>query len=306
MPVHNGSHNVIIHFHNRKAQKMIQVDYPMKNAIALLACPLCHKELRQTGAVLKCDNNHSFDIAKEGYVNLLVQKRSGDAKEMLKARRNFLEGGLYQPLSDAVNELVRAHLPNAPGPLHILDAGCGEGYYLDRLQCALASQQDGCYIGMDVSKEAIRMAAKRYRQPFFVVADLKQRLVLADGVIHAILNIFAPRNPTEFARVSVAGGILIVVIPAPEHLLRLRAALGLLGIEEQKLQHVKEQFAGQFEFVTSAAIAYQMHLNREQIEQVVMMTPNYWHLSDKMREAMQKMEEIETEARFTIIVFRRT
>lgn len=261
--------------------------------------------LWQVGAALKCESGHAFDMAKEGYVNLLAQKGTGDAKEMLKARRNFLESGLYAPLSDAINELVRAHLPDVSGPLHILDAGCGEGYYLDRLQRALASTQDSCYIGLDVSKEAIRMAAKRYRQLFFVVADVKQRLVLVDGAVHAILNIFAPRNPTEFARVTVPGGILIVVIPATEHLLSLRQVLGLLNIEEQKEQHVREQFAGEWEFVDSSSVGYSMHLNREQIEQVVMMTPNYWHLSDEMREAMREVEEMGTEAGFIVMVFRR-
>jgi 23S rRNA (guanine745-N1)-methyltransferase len=285
---------------------MTQEGYSARKEISLLACPLCHTGLRQVDAALTCANKHSFDIAREGYVNLLLQKRSGDAKVMLRARRNFLERGLYQPLSDAVNELVRTHLSDMLEPLHILDAGCGEGYYLDRLQRALAPQHDGCYIGIDVSKEAIRMAAKRYRQSLYVVADVKQQLVLADQAIHAILNIFAPRNPSEFARVAVAGGILIVVIPNPEHLLRLRTALGLLGMEEQKQQHVKEQFAGSFEFAESSTIAYPMHLNREEIEQVVMMTPNYWHLSDELREAMRNLEEIETEAGFIVMVFRRT
>jgi 23S rRNA (guanine745-N1)-methyltransferase len=283
---------------------MLQVNYPTKKEISLLACPLCHTGLKQIGAALKCDNGHSFDMAKEGYVNLLAQKRAGDAKEMLKARRSFLESGLYAPMSDAVNELVRIHLSHVTESLHILDTGCGEGYYLDRLQRALALQQDGCYIGLDVSKEAIRMAAKRYPQLFFVVADVKQRLPLADATFHAILNIFAPRNPAEFARATAPGGILIVVIPAPEHLLRLRTALRLLNIEEQKQQHVREQFAPYFEFVTSSSIAYSMRLNREQIEQVVMMTPNYWHLTDEIQEGMGKMEELETEAVFTALVFR--
>ena len=284
---------------------MIRDEHSAIISISLLACPLCQTGLSQIDTALKCANGHSFDIAGEGYVNLLLQKRSGDAKEMLRARRSFLERGFYAPLSDAVNELVRIHVPDVEEPVHILDAGCGEGYYLDRLQNALAPRQNGCYIGLDVSKEAIRMAAKRYRQLLFVVADVNQRLVLADGVMHAILNIFAPRNASEFARVTVAGGILIVVIPNPEHLLRLRTALGLLGMEEQKQQHVKEQFAGQFEFVASSSIAYSMHLNREEIEEAVMMTPNYWHLSDEMREAMWKMEEIETEAAFSALVFKR-
>jgi hypothetical protein len=80
----------------------------------------------------------------------------------------------------------------------------------------------------------------------------------------------------------------------------------LLGMEEQKQQNVQEQFAGQFELVDSCNIAYSMHLNKEEIEQVVMMTPNYWHMTDEMRGAMRDLEEIETEAGFTIMVFRRT
>ncbi len=285
---------------------MTHEKFSSEKAMALLVCPVCHTGFKQVDAALVCANAHSFDSAREGYVNLLLQKRTGDAKEMLRARRNFLERGFYAPLSDAVNELVRAHLQNVPEPLHILDAGCGEGYYLARLRDALAPLQSGYSIGLDVSKEAIRMAAKRYRQLLFVVADVKQRLVLMDGVTNAILNIFAPRNPTEFARILRADGILIVVIPAAEHLLRLRSTLGLLGMEEQKQQHVQEQFAGQFELVESSTLAYSMHLNKEEIEQVVMMTPNYWHLSGEMREAMLDLHEIETEAGFTVLVFRRT
>ena len=284
---------------------MIRADYSASKEISLLACPLCHTGLRQVDAAFICTRGHSFDMAREGYVNLLLQKRTGDAKEMLRARRNFLERGFYAPLADTVNELVRTHLADLPELPNILDAGCGEGYYLDRLRNTLDPSQNGCYIGIDISKEAIRMAAKRYRRSLFVVADVKQRLVLADHVFHAILNIFAPRNPTEFARVAVAGSILIVVIPGPEHLLQLRVALELLGIEEQKQQHVKEQFAAHFELVKSSAIAYAMRLNREDIEQVVMMTPNYWHMTDEIRGAMQKMEEIETEAAFTVLVFQR-
>src|SRR5450755_2086683 len=110
---------------------MIQQEYFTRQGVSLLACPLCHSGLRQVDTALTCANKHTFDIAREGYVNLLLQKRSGDVKEMLRARRNFLERGFYQPLSAAVNELVCTYLQDMQGPLHMLDAGCGEGYYLD-------------------------------------------------------------------------------------------------------------------------------------------------------------------------------
>ena len=284
---------------------MSQDERTAEHCTHLLTCPICHSPFMQVDQTLKCAKAHSFDIAREGYVNLLLQKRPGDTKEMLRARRDILEQGLYSPVSARVNELVRAHLQPVSDPLHILDAGCGEGYYLARLQRALASQPHNCYIGMDSSKEAARMAAKRYSPVLFVVADIKQRLPLADASIHTILNIFAPRNPGEFARITAPGSMLIVVIPGPQHLLRLRTELRLLNIEEQKQQHVKEQFAEQFAFVASSTISYPVHLNRHQVEQLVIMTPNYWHQSHEMHQAILNIEEIETEVECTALVFRR-
>src|SRR5947199_1528396 len=136
----------------------------------LLTCPFCGTHLTQIDNTLTCTNSHTFDIAKEGYVNLLRKKLPGDTKEMLIARRNFLEQGYYQPLSDTINALVSTALgPETPSST-LLDAGCGEGYYLGRLQAHLANQMSGtqcCYTGLDISKEAIRMAAKKYKTAQF-------------------------------------------------------------------------------------------------------------------------------------------
>jgi tetratricopeptide (TPR) repeat protein/transcriptional regulator with XRE-family HTH domain/ubiquinone/menaquinone biosynthesis C-methylase UbiE len=281
--------------------------------IDILTCPYCSAPLSQVDTALKCERGHSFDIAREGYVNLMPGKHPGDAKEMLLARRAFLEAGYYQPLSDAINAIVGRHLSignahssyNKPQLPAILDAGCGEGYYLGRLHGAFSHRFPRRLIGMDISKEAIRMAAKRYREALFVVADLKQRFVLEDQSVAVTLNIFAPRNPPEFARVLVPGGMLLVVIPTQEHLLSLRTLLGLLTIQEQKEQQVVEQFAGQFELIESETMAYSLRLNKAAIEQVVMMTPNYWHVNDEMRQVMQDLEEVETEAAFRLLVFRK-
>ncbi|MBV9231785.1 MAG: methyltransferase domain-containing protein, partial [Chloroflexi bacterium] len=220
----------------------------------------------------------------------------------------------YRPLSDAINELVYGCLREQQGAsdeaetANILDAGCGEGYYAGRLQHYLSAQQApvSCWsIGIDISKEAVRMAAKRYKDALFVVANLKERLVLVDEAIDVLLNIFAPRNAAEFARVIAPKGLLLVVIPGPSHLLQLRSKLKLLSIEENKQQHVVGQFAGWFELVNARSIAYELHLRRDEIGQAVMMTPNYWHLSDEMRKAMEVMEEIGTEAEFVCMAFRR-
>src|SRR5581483_10720478 len=153
----------------------------------------------------------TFDVAREGYVNLLRKKQVGDTREMLQARRSFLEDGFYQPLSDTLNALVDSYLREIPSPANVLDAGCGEGYYLGRLQRSLDQKEQHCFLGLDIAKDGIRMAAKRYQAASFVVANLKERLVIADQAIHVLLNIFAPRNPAEFARVMVPAGRLIVV-----------------------------------------------------------------------------------------------
>jgi 23S rRNA (guanine745-N1)-methyltransferase len=278
--------------------------------IELLACPVCRSPFTQAGTMLKCSQAHTFDIAKEGYVNLSLKQFPGDTREMLIARRNFFERGHYRPLSDAINGLIYTHLNKiasaSPMSINILDAGCGEGYYTARLQQYLTEHLCNVEcIGLDISKEAVRMAAKRYKQAFFVVANLKERLVIADQALHVITNIFAPRNADEFACVLTPGGLLLVIIPGPEHLRQLRSNLHLLDIEEHKQQHVIDQFAHQFDLITSTSLAYNLHLSNEEIRQIVMMTPNYWHLSAETRRAMDNLEQIDTEVACTCLLLQR-
>ncbi len=273
--------------------------------VHLLTCPVCHAPLQQRDMVLYCPHSHTFDIAREGYVNLLRKKLSGDTREMLLARRTFLEGGFYQPLSDMLNALVSSYVSEIASPVTILDAGCGEGYYLGRLQQSLSQKEQLCFLGLDIAKDGIRMAAKRYQTASFVVANIKERLVIADQAIHVLLNIFAPRNPAEFARVMVPGGRLIVVIPGPRHLTQLRAVLPLLQIEENKEQHVLEQFRQHFALLETVPVSYELDLQAREIQQLVMMTPNYWHLSDEARRAIGEIQAIKTLVEFVCLVFQR-
>jgi SAM-dependent methyltransferase len=271
-----------------------------------LACPICNALFEQDSSSLKCSNAHSFDISSEGYVNLLRKKLPGDAKEMLMARRDFLEQGHYQPLSDLINNLVYTHIPSSSSPPTILDAGCGEGYYIGRLQQSLfAHDYQAQYIGLDISKDAVRMAARRHKQICFVVANIKERLVFVDVAMQVVLNIFAPRNPAEFARVLAPSALLLVIIPGSDHLQQLRSALHLLNIEEDKEQKVIAQFAPFFDFVTSSSLRYTLQFRHREILQAVMMTPNYWHLSQEVRDMMEKMDMIETTMSFSGLVFRR-
>ncbi len=274
------------------------------HTIHLLTCPVCNTIFTRNNKVLICSNHHSFDISSEGYVNLLRKKLPGDAKEMLVARRDFLQQGHYQPLSDLINELVYAHVSSSTSPLNILDAGCGEGYYLARLQQSLLARNDQVQCtGLDISKDAIRMAAKRYKQACFVVANIKERLVFVDDAMQVVLNIFAPRNPAEFARVLASGGLLLVVIPGSDHLQQLRATLHLLNIEEDKEQKVVAQFSPLFDFVAASPLRYTLEFGRKEIMQALMMTPNYWHLSQEVREMAEKMDEMETTVSFCCLTF---
>lgn len=272
----------------------------------LLNCPFCRLPFSLVGNAFVCANAHSFDIAREGYVNLLRKKLPGDTKEMLVARRQFLEQGYYQSLSDQLNELVYARLStSAPD---VLDAGCGEGYYLGRLQRFLAQKQpalQGTYVGVDISKEAIKLAARRYREGCFVVANLKERLVFADGTLDILLNIFAPHNVEEFARIIAPGGLLMLVIPGPAHLLQLRQKLHLLNIEEQKQQRVMEQFPRSFKLLATAVLRYTLHLDTPALAQLVMMTPNFWHLSSEIRQAMVRIDQLQTDVEFVCMLWQR-
>jgi 23S rRNA (guanine745-N1)-methyltransferase len=276
------------------------------HCVHLLTCPVCNAPLHQRDIALQCAHSHTFDIAREGYVNLLRKKQLGDTREMLQARRSFLEAGFYQPLSDTLNGLVSYYLSEFSIPTHILDAGCGEGYYLGRLQQSLPQTAQHCFLGLDISKDAIRMAAKRYQAASFVVANIKERLVVADQSIHVLLNIFAPRNPGEFARVTVPDGRLIVVIPGSHHLAQLRSALPLLQIEENKQQHVVGQFEEYFGLLETVPVSYELALLAEEVQRLVMMTPNYWHLSDEARRGIGEIGAMKTLVEFVCLVFQRS
>ena len=288
-------------------------------AAPCLVCPLCSTSLKHAGSALKCAGSHSFDLAGAGYVNLLLTHRTtsrppGDSREMLLARRRFLERGHYRCLSDAINELACRHLGDRArhagksGDVCILDIGCGEGYYLGRLRQQLASRPGHggiWYFGMDVARDAARLAARRYPSACFVVADINTRLPFADASIHLLLNIFAPRNPGEFARILASGGLLVVVIPTPNHLRELRAALPLLHVEEDKRRRVIERFSGLLTLMDTTTLEYEIALRNAEIRDLVRMTPSNWHLTPGAIEAMQRIEGIRTTVGFSILGFRK-
>lgn len=275
---------------------------------ALLLCPVCQTDLIRSGATFRCTHSHAFDVARQGYVNLLLAKPrgdSGDSKEMLQARQRFLASGYYQRLSEAINQQIWRYLQNRSTG-RVLDVGCGEGYYLGRLKQFLESdlsQSDCDYVGIDISKEAVRLAATGNKGILFAAMDSNEKILLANGSVAVLLNIFAPRHAAEFARVLARDGLLLSVIPGPDHLIELRTAFGLLSIEKEKQQKVVEQFADGFEFVDSQTVQYELSLGKQDIVNLVSMMPSYRHLSAQMMATIKQQERLQVTAEFRLLMF---
>mgnify|MGYP005992569023 CR=1 FL=1 len=186
--------------------------------LAQYRCPLCQHALTLNNKSFRCENNHSFDQAKQGYVNLLpVQfkhsKEPGDNKAMVQARRAFLDKGYYQPLVDAMLALNQQY-GRENGSM--FDAGCGEGFYTHQHKT-----QDNSVYGIDISKEAIKKAAKRYKECHFSVGTLSM-LPFNDNSIDWVTCVYAPILEEEYTRVLAEDGYLLTVTPAKDHLLSLK------------------------------------------------------------------------------------
>ena len=283
---------------------------------APLICPVCGHDLQPRPGALACASGHSFDVAKEGYVNLLLPQGGGtivgDVPEMLHARRRFLERGHFRPLADTLasdtrRELARTHAetPAPSAPACVLEVGSGEGFYIGTVAEQLADK-DGAgttFVGADVSKAAARLASKRYRDVTFIVADTNRGIWVRDGSVTVLLDVFAPRNPAEFARVLAPGGLALVVIPGEAHLSGAREALGLLGMQPDKERQVVERFAGRFTLAGRCELRYPIELSRSDAEDLAQMGPSYWHRPDEPIPLLAA--PISSEAHFVLLHFRR-
>ena len=216
---------------------------------------------------------------------------------MAAARRAFLSKGYYEPLADRIVSLVGSETAGAG----ILDAGCGEGYYLHRLM--ESSPGDDGY-GLDISKEAVRLAA-RNKSACYVVASVHQDLPFGASSLDIVLNVFAPRNPAEFARVLRPGGLALVVVPAAGHLAALHDVLGLPHIDGDKERRAISDFDGALIPSHSETLRYTRALPPADVFDLIQMTPTFWHLSDEARAGMSVLPGLVIEFAFTLIVLRR-
>lgn len=272
-------------------------------------CPSCANVLTLHDRSWSCSNGHVYDVAKEGYVNLLLaqhknSKQPGDNKEMVAGRRGFLEHGYYQPLADSIGNIFTQYLSTLNNQTQVcfFDAGCGEGYYMDQVSqaCQLADYQIE-FSGLDISKFAVQKAAKRYSNYHFSVASTFQLPLLNDSQ-DAILQIFAPSSEIEIHRVLKTKGIWITVNPAANHLSQLKQALYDTPTEH-KTSHIEP--AG-MSLVKQSTLTFDIHLeNSQQRKNLLMMTPYYWSATqDKKQGLLKNLKTVTTD--FAIKVFAKT
>ena len=241
-------------------------------AVDLLRCPVCGGRLEAGEGVLRCGEGHSFDIARQGYVNLVPGP--GDSAVMVEARESFLAAGHYRRLAEALAE--EAAGSEAPGS--VVDLGAGTGYYLSRALDALPGRIG---LALDASAPALRRAARAHPRAAAVGADAWRDLPLRDDAAALILSVFAPRNPTEMARVLAPGGALLAVTPTTRHLFELVGPLGLLSVPEDKADRLDEQLGAHFTLDERHTVEHAMFLNREEAAQLVRMGPSAWHVDEQ-------------------------
>ena len=263
-----------------------------------LLCPVCGAPLAKGGRALVCPSRHSFDIARQGYVNLLPvqQKHSqdpGDTREQVLSRRAFLDTGTYAPILAALIRTAKEY--SASGEL--LDVGCGEGYY-----CAGLSKALGLPLtGVDISKEAVRAAAARYKGPSWLCATAAH-LPVKDGSVGLLTSLFALTLPEEFARVLSPGGLYIQVVAAEDHLLGLKRIIYDQLTHKEK--HTTQALPG-FTLLHSEKIAFDFTLTQEQIPWLFAMTPHLFRVGKAGAERLAQAEILQDRASCVLNVYRK-
>ncbi|MCX5863841.1 MAG: methyltransferase domain-containing protein [Deltaproteobacteria bacterium] len=282
---------------------------------SILQCPVCREPLLVTATGYQCAANHSFDAARQGYVNLVLaqnkhSKEPGDDPEMVLSRRRFLDLGYYNPVSDGINEAVGTVLAGLEreNECCVLDAGCGEGFYLQRLKEALAHTPEVrlpiTYHGVDVSKFAVRQATQRDRTMAWFVASIND-LPFLDTSLDLVLNVFSPANIPEFSRILKQGGSLIFVNPGPRHLNGLREIIYPVT-REHAPPAITEKAEALFAPATVARITYPLALaSNQEIMDLLAMTPYYWNIDQETKGKVAALDRLELEVDVEIRVFKK-
>ena len=244
----------------------------LADVVQYLRCPHCAAELALEGRVMRCAAGHSFDVARQGYVSLLPGKPragSGDSAQMVAARERFLGAGHFEPLAAALVEAAEAG-----GDGCVLDLGAGTGWQLARVLDALPRRHG---VALDVSRPALQRAARAHPRIGAVGGDIWGSLPVRSAAAALVLNVFAPRNGEEIARVMAPGGLLAVVTPTQRHLEELTARLGMLSVDSRKPERLERELGGRLELLSSEEREWRMSLATGDLEALVMMGPSGFH-----------------------------
>jgi len=257
----------------------------LAEVVARLRCPHCaaagtDAPLAESDRTLRCSRGHSFDIAREGYVNLLrgAAPAATETPEMVAARDRVLSAGHF----DVVVRAVAASAPVArtrAAPGFVLDVGAGTGHYLAAVLQARSADHG---LALDLARAAVRRAARAHPRAAAAVADAWRSLPLVDGCADVVLNVFAPRNGPEFRRVLRAGGRLVVVTPTPGHLAELVPLLGLITVDPDKEQRLEASLGSLFRLKDRTRVEHHLSLAPTEVADLVAMGPSAWHVDPEL------------------------
>ena len=264
-----------------------------------LLCPICFEKLDLAGKQYACPNHHSFDLARQGYVNLLTVQHKhslnpGDTREQVLSRREFLEAGYYAPIADTLVETARELGISG----QILDVGCGEGYYSARLADALGAE----LTGLDISKEAVRCAAAKYKGKQWLCATAAH-IPVEDGSVQLLTSLFALTLPEEFRRVIGEEGYYFQVLAAEDHL------LGLKSIIYDQLHHKEKNTVPElpgFTRIRTVPIRFSFTVEGRQVQNLFSMTPHVFRIGKEGAQRLRQTEKLTDTVSCVLNVYRRT
>ena len=265
-----------------------------------LICPVCGTPLSEDGRRLLCEQRHSFDLAKSGYCNLLPPSGKhvhGDNKEMIRARRDFLECGAYSFLADAVADAVRAVFPENG---FLLDAGCGECYYTEKILAAITEKAPEA-LGIDISKDACIYGKKRLPSLPLAAASL-YRIPVESASVDTLVLLFAPFAAEEISRVLKPNGHLVMAFPGRRHLFGLKEILYETPYENEVAPLSIAGYTLVHHESLSRTVCFK---DRSEIESLFMMTPYYYRTRPADKEKLYALPLLETELSFELAVYRK-
>lgn len=264
-------------------------------------CPVCGGPLHVEGKSCFCPARHCFDIARDGYINLTRGNTGpgdhGDNREMIRARRDFLAAGHYAHLMDSLCALALTYLPQG-GVL--LDAGCGECSYTDRLSRALSDAGRSAHVlGVDLSKDALSLGGKKNKSLALAVASV-YHLPVAEGSVDMLFEVFAPFAEEEYARVLKSGGKMVMAIPAPRHLYELKAIL----YENPYENEVQDTALIHFRLLERKSVTRTLTLTKdEEVWNLFTMTPYFYRTSPADKEKLRHAAPLALTAAFEVLVY---